>query len=93
MQHADLGVPNSPFQGLLEYTPPPPYGTHIGHKQANNDDDQRKPTELAQNATLPKDIQMLALCLLLVGIKAKRIWECFGDCWSNAWQVPQTFQL
>ena len=33
IQHADLGVPNSPFQGLSEYTPhTPASGTPSGHE-------------------------------------------------------------
>ena len=47
VQHADPGIPISPFQGLSEYTPnnPPPPPPPTG--QGNNDDDHRKPTELA----------------------------------------------
>ena len=57
VQHADLGVPNGPFQGLSEYTPhAPPFGTHRGQKQGKNDGDHRKPTELAQNILSPRDI-------------------------------------
>ena len=37
VQHADLGVPNSPFQGLSEYTPhTPTFGTPCWQKSGNN---------------------------------------------------------
>ena len=55
-------ISEKPFSrafGYTPYTPPPPYGTHSGHKQGNNDNNQRKPTELAQNAVMPRDIASL----------------------------------
>ena len=46
-----------PFSRCIEYTPHnPPFGTHRGQKQGNNDDDHRKPTELAQNVPSPRDM-------------------------------------
>ena len=43
------GFPNIPHI-------PPPYGTHSGHKSGNNDNDHRKPTELAHSVPSPRDM-------------------------------------
>ena len=45
------------FPNILNIPPPPPYGTQRGHKYGNNDNNQRKPTELAQNVVIPGDMQ------------------------------------
>ena len=58
------GVPNSPFQGLSEYTPytpPPPNRTHSGQKYSDNDDDHQKPTELVHSLTSPRDMCIRSL--------------------------------
>ena len=44
------GFPNT------SHIPPPPYGTHSGHKSGNNADDHRKRTELAHSVLTPRDM-------------------------------------
>ena len=78
VQHADPGVPNNPFQGLSEDTPHiPPFRTCRGQKQGNNDDDHRKPTELAQNVPSPRDMQPALRHLFTV---AQQLNTCDGRC-------------
>ena len=46
------------FLNIPHIPPPPPYGTHSGHKSSNNDDNHWKPTELAHPVPTPRDINV-----------------------------------